>query len=79
MYSSIDLTEVELVEHESGPRENHSVLLDVIMTVFPRLNAYVIYLFLFQLRQDMINQKEGETEMNVKIHYDKMVKQSNSA
>lgn len=25
------------------------------------------------MRQDMINQKEGETEMNVKIHYDKMV------
>ncbi|XP_031336712.1 voltage-dependent calcium channel subunit alpha-2/delta-3 isoform X2 [Photinus pyralis] len=49
-YSSVDLTEVELVENESGPRENNSALLD--------------------LRHDMIDQKEGETELNVKVHYD---------
>ncbi|KYB29565.1 voltage-dependent calcium channel subunit alpha-2/delta-3 isoform X2 [Tribolium castaneum] len=49
-YISVDLTEVELVENENGPRENHSVLLD--------------------LRYDMIQQKEGETELGVKIHYD---------
>ncbi|RZC42869.1 Ankyrin repeat domain containing protein [Asbolus verrucosus] len=49
-YVSVDLTEVELVENENGPRENHSVLLD--------------------LRYDMIQQKEGETELGVKIHYD---------
>ncbi|CAH1121282.1 unnamed protein product [Ceutorhynchus assimilis] len=51
-YLSVDLSEVELVENENGPRENHSVLLD--------------------LRQDMINQKEGETELTLKIHYDEM-------
>ncbi|XP_045481988.1 voltage-dependent calcium channel subunit alpha-2/delta-3 isoform X2 [Harmonia axyridis] len=51
-YVSVDLTEVELVENESGPRENHSVLLD--------------------LRHDMIEQKEGETEIGVKVHYDNM-------
>lgn len=28
-YSSVDLTEVELIENENGPRENHSALLDV--------------------------------------------------
>lgn len=28
-YISVDLTEVELVENENGPRENHTVLLDV--------------------------------------------------
>lgn len=28
-YCSVDLTEVELVENESGPRENNSALLDV--------------------------------------------------
>ena len=27
----------------------------------------------FQLRHDMIDQKEGETEFSVKIHYDDMV------
>ncbi|XP_048526284.1 voltage-dependent calcium channel subunit alpha-2/delta-3 isoform X1 [Dendroctonus ponderosae] len=51
-YLSVDLSEVELVENENGPRENHSALLD--------------------LRQDMINQKEGETELTLKVHYDDM-------
>ncbi|XP_017785728.1 PREDICTED: voltage-dependent calcium channel subunit alpha-2/delta-3 isoform X2 [Nicrophorus vespilloides] len=51
-YCSVDLTEVELIESENSPRENHSALLD--------------------LRHDMIDQKEGETELNVKIHYDEM-------
>ncbi|XP_066248277.1 voltage-dependent calcium channel subunit alpha-2/delta-3 [Euwallacea similis] len=51
-YLSVDLSEVELIENENGPRENHSALLD--------------------LRQDMINQKEGETELTLKIHYDDM-------
>ncbi|XP_044741537.1 voltage-dependent calcium channel subunit alpha-2/delta-3 [Chrysoperla carnea] len=51
-YTSIDLTEVELVENESGPRENNSMLLD--------------------LRHDMIDQKEGEIELSVKVHYDNM-------
>ncbi|XP_050313474.1 voltage-dependent calcium channel subunit alpha-2/delta-4 [Anthonomus grandis grandis] len=51
-YLSVDLSEVELIENESGPRENHSALLD--------------------LRQDMINQKEGETELTLKVHYDEM-------
>lgn len=34
MYTSIDLTEVELIENENGPRENHSVLLDVSRHLF---------------------------------------------
>ncbi|CAG9828462.1 unnamed protein product [Diabrotica balteata] len=51
-YISADLTEVELVENENGPRENHTLLLD--------------------LRHDMIDQKEGETEIGVKVHYDNM-------
>ncbi|XP_018325617.1 voltage-dependent calcium channel subunit alpha-2/delta-3 isoform X2 [Agrilus planipennis] len=51
-YLSVDLNEVELIDGENGPRENHSALLD--------------------LRQDMIDQKEGETELNVKVHYDEM-------
>ncbi|KAJ8982828.1 hypothetical protein NQ317_010449 [Molorchus minor] len=51
-YISVDLTEVELVENENGPRENHTVLLE--------------------LRNDMIDQKEGETEMSVKVHYNNM-------
>ncbi|XP_049817631.1 voltage-dependent calcium channel subunit alpha-2/delta-3 isoform X1 [Aethina tumida] len=51
-YISVDLTEVELVENENGPRSNNSILLD--------------------LRHDMIDQKEGETELSVKIHYDNM-------
>lgn len=29
-----------------------------------------------QLRHDMIDQKEGETEMSVKVHYDNMVKKT---
>lgn len=29
--------------------------------------------FKFQLRHDMIDQKEGETELNIKVHYDDMV------
>lgn len=29
---------------------------------------------MFQLRHDMIDQKEGETELSVKIHYDNMVR-----
>jgi hypothetical protein len=29
--------------------------------------------FVLQLRHDMIDQKEGETELSVKIHYDDMV------
>lgn len=28
-YLSVDLSEVELIENENGPRENHSALLDV--------------------------------------------------
>lgn len=44
MYSSIDLTEVELVEHEGGPRENHSVLLDVITTRLMQFNVCYICL-----------------------------------
>lgn len=28
-YISVDLSELELIENENGPRENHSVLLDV--------------------------------------------------
>ncbi|KAG5895094.1 hypothetical protein JTB14_023267 [Gonioctena quinquepunctata] len=51
-YISVDLTEVELVENENGPRENHTILLD--------------------LRHDMIDQKEGETELSVKVHYHNM-------
>ncbi|CAG9816549.1 unnamed protein product [Phaedon cochleariae] len=51
-YTSVDLTEVELVENDNGPRENHTFLLD--------------------LRHDMIFQKEGEMELNVKVHYDNM-------
>ncbi|XP_067002670.2 voltage-dependent calcium channel subunit alpha-2/delta-3 [Anabrus simplex] len=51
-YNSVDLTEVELVDSDGGPRENNSLLLD--------------------LRHDMIDQKEGETELSVKIHYDDM-------
>lgn len=31
-YISADLTEVELVENETGPRENHTLLLDVRQT-----------------------------------------------
>ncbi|XP_030748608.1 voltage-dependent calcium channel subunit alpha-2/delta-3 isoform X3 [Sitophilus oryzae] len=37
----------------------------------PRENHSAL-LDIFQLRQDMINQKEGETELSVKIHYDDM-------
>nr|XP_022915064.1 voltage-dependent calcium channel subunit alpha-2/delta-3 isoform X1 [Onthophagus taurus] len=51
-YVTVDLSELELVEAENGPRENHSALLE--------------------LRHDMIDQKEGETELTVKIHYDNM-------
>ncbi|XP_021912833.1 voltage-dependent calcium channel subunit alpha-2/delta-3 isoform X6 [Zootermopsis nevadensis] len=51
-YNSVDLTEVELVDMDGGPRENNSLLLD--------------------LRHDMIDQKEGETELSVKTHYDDM-------
>ncbi|GFG33999.1 hypothetical protein Cfor_04865 [Coptotermes formosanus] len=51
-YNSVDLTEVELVDTEGGPRENNTLLLD--------------------LRHDMIDQKEGETELSVKVHYDDM-------
>ncbi|XP_023705860.1 voltage-dependent calcium channel subunit alpha-2/delta-3 isoform X6 [Cryptotermes secundus] len=51
-YNSVDLTEVELVDMEGGPRENNTFLLD--------------------LRHDMIDQKEGETELSVKVHYDDM-------
>ncbi|XP_049864524.1 voltage-dependent calcium channel subunit alpha-2/delta-3 isoform X3 [Schistocerca gregaria] len=51
-YNSVDLTEVELVDSDGGPRENNTLLLD--------------------LRHDMIDQKEGETELSVKIHYDEM-------
>ncbi|XP_069684436.1 voltage-dependent calcium channel subunit alpha-2/delta-3 isoform X2 [Periplaneta americana] len=51
-YNSVDLTEVELVDTDGGPRENNTLLLD--------------------LRHDMIDQKEGETELSVKIHYDDM-------
>jgi hypothetical protein len=31
-YNSVDLTEVELVDMEGGPRENNSLLLDVGVT-----------------------------------------------
>lgn len=35
LYSNVDLTELELSEHEATPRENHSLLLDVrIKTLF---------------------------------------------
>lgn len=51
-YNGVDLTEVELVDTEGGPRENNTALLD--------------------LRHDMIDQKEGETELSVKVHYDDM-------
>lgn len=36
----------------------------------------LIFPFLFQLRHDMIDQKEGETELSVKVHYDNMVSSS---
>ncbi|KAJ8684182.1 hypothetical protein QAD02_019974, partial [Eretmocerus hayati] len=50
-YVSVDLSEVELPEHD-GPTHsmNNSQLLD--------------------LRHEMIDQKEGETDFSVKIHYD---------
>ncbi|XP_046753352.1 voltage-dependent calcium channel subunit alpha-2/delta-4 isoform X1 [Diprion similis] len=52
-YVSVDLSEVELAEHEASSHPlNNSLLLD--------------------LRHDMIDQKEGETEFAVKIHYDDM-------
>nr|CAD7570715.1 unnamed protein product [Timema californicum] len=51
-YNSVDLTEVELVDTDGGPRENNTLLLD--------------------MRHDMIDQKEGETEISLKIHYDDM-------
>ncbi|KDR22779.1 hypothetical protein L798_00618, partial [Zootermopsis nevadensis] len=59
-YNSVDLTEVELVDMDGGPRENNSLLLDVGVS------------FVLQLRHDMIDQKEGETELSVKTHYDDM-------
>lgn len=44
---------------------------------------YVFVLFFFpiprivQLRRDMIDQKEGETNFAIKIHYDNMVSENN--
>ncbi|XP_017878460.1 voltage-dependent calcium channel subunit alpha-2/delta-4 isoform X2 [Ceratina calcarata] len=52
-YLSVDLSEVELAEHEGQLYSmNNSLLLD--------------------LRHDMIDQKEGETNFFTKIHYDNM-------
>ncbi|KAK6642402.1 hypothetical protein RUM43_003904 [Polyplax serrata] len=52
-YNGVDLTQVELVDGETGtPLKNHTLLLD--------------------LRHEMIDQKEGETELSVIIHYDNM-------
>ncbi|XP_034240269.1 voltage-dependent calcium channel subunit alpha-2/delta-4 [Thrips palmi] len=51
-YNSVDLTEVELVDSDGGPRENNSMLLD--------------------LRHDMIDQKEGETDLTIKTDFNGM-------
>jgi hypothetical protein len=37
------------------------------------IKYYICFCSVPQLRHDMIDQKEGETELNVKVHYDDMV------
>ncbi|ROT62855.1 putative calcium channel [Penaeus vannamei] len=51
-YNSVDFAEVELIDHDSGPRSNNSDLLE--------------------LRRDLIDQREHESNFSVKIHMDNM-------
>nr|CAD7262603.1 unnamed protein product [Timema shepardi] len=97
-YNSVDLTEVELVDTDGGPRENNTLLLDMRHDMIEihdlgclfhgppdearhdSVNMIWVVCFMdLQMRQDMIvmrhdmiDQKEGETEISLKIHYDDM-------
>ncbi|XP_047483058.1 voltage-dependent calcium channel subunit alpha-2/delta-3-like isoform X3 [Penaeus chinensis] len=51
-YNSVDFAEVELIDHDSGPRSNNSDLLE--------------------LRRDLIDQREHESNFSVKVHMDNM-------
>lgn len=45
LYSNVDLTELELSEHEATPRENHSLLLDVSEVFFvSHIKFYIVCL-----------------------------------
>lgn len=80
-YISVDLSEVELAEYD-GPL-NNSLLLDVSPRIRIRYECSTrIYIrtcflhdvsFVLQLRHDMIDQKEGETDFAITIHYDDAV------
>lgn len=52
---SVDLSEVELIENENGPRENHSALLDVSFYL-ANYFAFNLYIYLVETRYD---QSEG--------------------
>ncbi|XP_042866584.1 voltage-dependent calcium channel subunit alpha-2/delta-3-like isoform X9 [Penaeus japonicus] len=61
-YNSVDFAEVELIDHDSGPRTNNSDLLE--LTKGRDYNT--------KLRRDLIDQRENESNFSVKIHMDNM-------
>ncbi|XP_047483064.1 voltage-dependent calcium channel subunit alpha-2/delta-3-like isoform X9 [Penaeus chinensis] len=61
-YNSVDFAEVELIDHDSGPRSNNSDLLE--LTKGRDYNT--------KLRRDLIDQREHESNFSVKVHMDNM-------
>lgn len=61
-YNSVDFAEVELIDHDSGPRSNNSDLLEL-----TKGRDYST-----KLRRDLIDQREHESNFSVKIHMDNM-------
>ncbi|KAG8330702.1 Voltage-dependent calcium channel subunit alpha-2/delta-4 [Homalodisca vitripennis] len=86
-YNNVDLSSVELVDSETMSLENNTLLMDFVETLKPNYNNVDLSsvelvdsetmslennTLLMDLRHDMIEQKEGETELRVKVHYDDM-------
>lgn len=63
-YLSVDLTEVELVENDNGPRENNSVLLDVSTyykksTILLLVYIIIVYYIIAKTRYDLAKRRRN--------------------
>lgn len=79
-YNSVDMAEIELMDHDRGPREFDEGIIMVRSLWWFILMEKLMLVFLTaifsQLRNDVVNQANGSVTLHTKYHYDDMVSRS---